>query len=326
MHLESISTRVSPILRRPGFQATVESAFSEAVNLVTPAGAALALVSRRIGNGPLNAVVSHFQVLASLLHPGDTIHGDGAALSLGQDWRLALAPAADWDPHPDYSILARRPRVVAGNLDWLRHHLLLEAPPTSLAAPRPAVTPGAFSGPPASVRIQMHAGELIDGLKDAQSRGDLNQVAALASRLAGLGPGLTPAGDDWLAGWLLAQHLNEAWRRSNTTPAAVETAGSVGGSRLKPAGRNRTKQSLREQIAEIAVERTTTLSRALLACAAAGEGDAEWHTLLAALANEPLTNLSIYQSTRAILSHGATSGAAMLTGFCAGVALLTPDP
>ena len=154
------------------------------------------------------------------------------------------------------------------------------------------------------------------------ARGDIGALGALV----GLGPGLTPAGDDWLAGWMLAQHLNEAWRRSNATPAAVETAGSAGGSRLKPAGRNRTKQSLREQIAEIAVERTTTLSRALLACAAAGEGDAEWHTLLAALANEPLTNLPIYQSTRAILSHGATSGAAMLTGFCAGVALLTPDP
>jgi len=298
MHLESISTRVSPILRRPGFQATVESAFSEAVNLVTPAGAALALVSRRIGNGPLNAVVSHFQVLASLLHPGDTIHGDGAALSLGQDWRLALAPAADWDPHPDYSILARRPRVVAGNLDWLRHHLLLEAPPTSLAAPRPAVTPGAFSGPPASVRIQMHAGELIDGLKDAQSRGDLNQVAALASRLAGLGPGLTPAGDDWLAGWLVGLRAAAAMDDEDR-PLAVN--------------------AVAQAVVDSARARTSRLSLAFLQAAADGAVAQAWHALLAALPDaDPMP---LHRAAAEIMHHGATSGSDMLAGF-----LVAPFP
>ena len=40
--------------------------------------------------------------------------------------------------------------------------------------------------------------------------------------------------------------------------------------------------------------------------------------LLSALAEDPMTNLPIYQSTDAILSHGATSGAAMLAGFFAG--------
>ena len=63
MHIESISSRVSPILRSPGLAARVESAFAEAVNLVTPHGAAFSLVSRRVGNGPLNAVVSHPQAL-----------------------------------------------------------------------------------------------------------------------------------------------------------------------------------------------------------------------------------------------------------------------
>ena len=38
-----------------------------------------------------------------------------------------------------------------------------------------------------------------------------------------------------------------------------------------------------------------------------------------------MTHLPIYQCTQTILSHGATSGAAMLTGFCTGVAHLTPD-
>ena len=65
---------------------------------------------------------------------------------------------------------------------------------------------------------------LPEAICEQAARGE---VAALGA-LVGLGPGLTPAGDDWLAGWLLAQHLNEGWRRSNATPAAVETAGSAG--------------------------------------------------------------------------------------------------
>jgi hypothetical protein len=209
---------------------------------------------------------------------------------------IDLSSAIPWNPQPDWDRLRVRRRQIAAGAKMMAG-ILAEA----------GWTP-ARCGLPEVVCEQAACGD----------------KAALGA-LVGLGPGLTPAGDDWLAGWLLAQHLNEAWRRSNATPAVVETAGSEGGSGLKPAGRNRTKQSLREQIAEIAAERTTTLSGALLACAAAGEGDAEWHTLLAALANEPLTNLPIYRSTRAILSHGATSGAAMLTGFCAGLALLTTD-
>ena len=44
-----------------------------------------------------------------------------------------------------------------------------------------------------------------------------------------------------------------------------------------------------------------------------------------------MTSLPVYHSTNAILSHGATSGAAMLAGFFAGIetpapCLLTPDP
>ena len=37
-----------------------------------------------------------------------------------------------------------------------------------------------------------------------------------------------------------------------------------------------------------------------------------------------MIRLPVYYSSNAILSHGATSGAAMLAGFFAGVA--TPDP
>ena len=47
------------------------------------------------------------------------------------------------------------------------------------------------------------------GLPEAVCEQAARGQATALGALVGLGPGLTPAGDDWLAGWLLAQHLGE---------------------------------------------------------------------------------------------------------------------
>lgn len=293
MHLESISTRVSPLFRRAGFQATVESAFAEAVNLVTPHGAALALVSRRVGNGPLNAVVSHPQALA-LLSRGDIVSGDGATLSLGKGWRLALAPAVAWDPCPDYSRLAHWPQVVAHNVAWLRRRLPLEAPQASLAAQPLASTQGAFGSCPSVALVQARAGALTDGVRQGYAQGDLGKIAAFAGRLAGLGPGLTPAGDDWLAGWLVGLRAATAMNNGRP-PLDLDAVGRtvVGSARL----------------------RTSRLSLAFLQAAADGALAEPWHALLDALMDTDQTSLR--HAAAEIMRHGATSGSDMLAGFLA---------
>jgi hypothetical protein len=298
MHLESISTRVSPLFRRPGLEARVESAFAEAVNLVTPHGAALALVSRRAGNGPLNAVVSHPQALA-LLSKDDTVRGDGEWLHLSlrdgaQGWRLALAKATEWNPHPDYSRLARWPQVVAINLDWLRTHLPLAAPQASLAATRAGLTQGAFGSRPAVALVQTRAGALTEGLVRGYRQGNLTHITAFAGRLAGLGPGLTPAGDDWLAGWLVGLRAAAALANADP-PLTIEAVGRavVGSART----------------------RTSRLSLALLQAAADGAVAEPWHALLAALPDADPTPLRL--GAAEIMRHGATSGSDMLAGFLA---------
>lgn len=300
MHIESISSRVSPIFRRPGFQATAESAFAEAVNLTTPHGAALALVSTRIGNGPLNAVVSHSQALA-LLSRGDTVSGDGAALSLGKGWRLALTPAVAWDPCPDYGRLALRPQVVARNLTWLRQHLPLEAPQDSLAAGPQALTQGAFGSRPSVALVQARAGALTDGVRQGYQQGDLSQITAFAGQLAGLGPGLTPAGDDWLAGWLVGLRAAAAM---NGDPSALDV------------------QAVGRTVVSSARSRTSRLSLAFLQAAADGAVAQPWHDLLAALADADPTPLR--HAAAEIMRHGATSGSDMLAGFLAAPFLAFP--
>ncbi len=163
------------------------------------------------------------------------------------------------------------------------------------------ISPGGSSSGLQNASLLKQAGPAVAAavaaFQGAWQRGAQAEVQSAICNLCGLGPGLTPAGDDWLAGWLLAQHL------------APDLIGL---------------DDLSGLITDAAAGRTTTLARTFLVCAAAGEADQDWHMLLQALAEDPMTNLPIYQSTNAILAHGATSGAAMLAGFFSGMA--TPDP
>jgi hypothetical protein len=194
------------------------------------------------------------------------------------DVMFDLACAELWDVRPDWDALrARRAQVAAAAYIARRSIAGLQ-----------------------SERLLKQAGPAVEAaaaaFQDAWKRRACDKLVAAARALCGLGPGLTPAGDDWLAGWLLAQHLS-------ADPASLRDLACL--------------------FAEIVATRTTTLSRAFLECAAAGEADEHWHALLHALARDPMTSLPIYQSTNVILTHGATSGAAMLAGFFAGLEM--PD-
>jgi len=77
-----------------------------------------------------------------------------------------------------------------------------------------------------------------------------------ASMLIGLGPGLTPSGDDLLGGAMIA---------------------------LRALGRDDRARRVADWALPLAATRTGAISAAHLACAATGEGSASLHELLAAL-------------------------------------------
>jgi Protein of unknown function (DUF2877) len=116
--------------------------------------------------------------------------------------------------------------------------------------------------------------------------GDLDGAV---TTLAGLGPGLTPAGDDALAGMLLALRAIEG-------PGAEPRLGAA-----------------------VAAARTTTLSLALLRCAAAGQALAPVHQLLGAAARDD--RATALAAATAIAEVGATSGA----DFCYGMRAAIPS-
>lgn len=130
-------------------------------------------------------------------------------------------------------------------------------------------------------------------LADAVRGGELPALLTAADRLHGLGPGLTPAGDDVLAGLLLTlrrfPHLD---RRGLAGPLGRRLAG--------------------------AAARTTPVSAALLARADRGEAAPQLLDLVDAVAaGEPVA-----RPLRRLLSVGHTSGAALALGAgLAGAAL-----
>jgi hypothetical protein len=128
----------------------------------------------------------------------------------------------------------------------------------------------------------------IKGLMQSLQDGDRSGIRENAALLAGLGPGLTPAGDDYLVG-LMA------------------------GLRVWPGSCGVSPEEACPIILEATEGRTTLLSRAFLRSAKEGLFGENWHELLAALARGDA--IGVQRAARRILSSGATSGADALAGF-----------
>jgi hypothetical protein len=274
----------------------VLAVFEHACDLVTPDGEVVALVTPHIGDGPLNVVVDGTAGLFAGVERG-------AHVTLEQDWlradslRVYLGAARLWEPRPNWMLLRARRATVGVRLPLLRTLCLTQTPTGSLLTLLGAPSRGdALNGSVLSA-AQQAAAEAAAALR-AGWEGDLERWQEGATGLAGLGGGLTPAGDDFLCGAMLA-----AWL-AHPDP-----------------------EPLCQALAAAAVPRTTTLSAALMRAAARGECSAPWQTLLAALSAESegpqpeRTDLAnrpggkMEDALREILAHGATSGADTLAGF-----------
>ena len=130
--------------------------------------------------------------------------------------------------------------------------------------------------------------------------GGEGQVLDRLSALLGVGGGLTPSGDDYLCGLLLARDYHH-----QNTPAPEEEARFV--------------SDIRSQ----ARARTTALSASLIACAAEGQADERLMDALAWL----LTGAgSVEPIKKALLTYGSASGSDALAGMLASLLILQESP
>lgn len=172
----------------------------------------------------------------------------------------------------------------------LHDHLVAQAPVESLAR---LLAAGAAEGSSVESAYRKVAQRAIEGLLAALWAEDRQGITAGAAALVGLGPGLTPAGDDFLLGLMAGLR---AW------PQLLAGRGlSVGG--------------VCRAICGAAAGRTNLLSEALLRSAREGMFGEAWHELLAALRQGEADE--VRGAADLLLGFGGTSGADALSGFWA---------
>ncbi len=223
-----------------GRQTRLLNLFDDVCNLVDDIGNVFSLVSPKVGAGPFSMVIEgEFTALIDA-EPLISIVPNIQLLRIGS-LTIETNQAVLWDPKPPWSSLEK---------SWL-----LDEP-----APR-HVNPD----------IESLLQQVLHGI----ANNDFADVRIGAYRLAGLGNGLTPSGDDLLMGIIYGLWV---WRPD---------------------------KELMHLIVETAVPRTTTLSAAFLKAAAEGEATIHWHNLI----NEHS------DAVNQILAIGDSSGRDAWTGF-----------
>jgi hypothetical protein len=271
----SASTGVAELLRGPVRQARVLMSVPAAVYLQVPTDRGSDVV------GVLTSDAAKLPLACMLFRPsngrplvalpaGAPAEVGGGRIVVGD---LAVSAAAWWNPRPKLPSL--RPALLPEGVRQLRNSLYGEGVPHSAFT-----LPGLPTGP----------GGPLAALRGAVRRADLEAALRTATRLIGLGPGLTPAGDDVMAGTIAGLVLLGH-------PAAERFAAGV---------------------YSLAAGRTTELSRALLRHAACGRVSGEYAAVLHGLVGErPLA-----PAVAALLATGATSGRAMALGLCTAIDLV----
>ncbi len=245
------------------FEGRVLGQFERAINLADSAGWVIAVTGPEIGRGPFSVGVAAPPDFFNQFVVGQPIRADQLGLTVGK-WHLNWSAAAVWEP-----------RLISPTQPLLLNSSTIQVLKPYTHWPDPAEVSA-----PLRQRLQQAAAQFTQALVDDTV--NLPQVAQAASFLAGLGSGLTPAGDDYLVGAMAALWLTDL-------------------------------KALLPEIAAAAVLQTTTLSAAFLNAAARGEFMEPWHHLAQNLYPGNIESLS--QALALVVTFGASSGRDALAGF-----------
>ena len=272
------------LARRPAVR--VLHVFDRACNLVDDRGEIVSLVTADLGPGPFAVVLpATTPIFSQLVTAATPVTIDGDVVKLGA-LVVNTAPAVAWPARPAWEQLRRQVTVFDSHLAVFRR--LRQSHRT------------ADKGGDLAYSQHFSAGSkrLLSGL----AGGNADACRQGAQQLAGVGAGLTPAGDDFLVGAIYG-----LWATRS----------------------NEVAQCWGHVIAETAAPRTTLLSAAWLRAAARGEASEAWHELVRACArwavdseqwtvnSKQYGSQEIVAAVERILEMGHTSGADALAGFTA---------
>jgi hypothetical protein len=298
IHTQSIGVLARRVVRQPGFEGRILACLREAVYF-RGSGAQLMWLALPNHLPHRRAILARFDPSAAAV--GSSVRTSDGCLVLDGLPAIPISEAPCWSPPP----LDRR-RLLAWDAlcDRLQAHVaqVIESPDRRgfghfIGLPLGDL-PGADSGDPDIRRWEAIFPPARDLILAGQTEG-LDGVFDPALKLIGLGPGLTPAGDDFVGGLLFAlQQLGRAYP-----------------------GRVHRDLACRNAFLERARRATSRISYVILCDLAHGHGPEPMHALLWALLHgeEPVRAMS---ATQAITRIGHTSGWDMLAGVLTGMSLL----
>lgn len=274
---------------------SVEGAFRGVINLLLPDGELMALAARGSGDGPRTLVVDVAHWFDQGVEAGAAVGFGPGGISLQGAFgslRISVRGAAEWHPILPY-FGSLTPSELAVPARALHHLVSVDGEPGGMLGPSPGAGPMEVA---VCTALERGRGELVRAVRSSDTVGMRHGVLALL----GLGPGLTPAGDDFLT--------------------AIALLSSLDGSRLGPLARV-LRDVLDEQPGRTTLLSTTTLREALSGRVRAGLVD-----VLRALAatrgqSEAQAIETVRDPVRRALAHGHTSGTDTLSGLVTGLHL-----
>jgi hypothetical protein len=267
------------------FHGRVHSVFARVVNMVHDDSRLYTLAAGDLDDAPNTAVLEGVASFAAFdLAVGDPVRGDAQRLQVGDGLAVVLTAASAWTGAlPRYPAT---PSALCANLCCLRAEL-----------PRLGAGGGTMTSPTGSGTFDHAVTTLleqrVDRLSAALEQCDLADAVQHARAMLGLGPGLTPSGDDFLVGLF----------------AVFNVAGSPCHGWLR-GGR---------EVLDGAEDATHAISLAALTEAAAGRVRASITALIAHLLHGLPGSLPV--PLRRVLAIGSTSGADIVAGIRCGLEL-----
>lgn len=300
--ITSIGAPIEELLAQSGRVGTVFAVFRRSCYLESGSGQVFCLADQQLGEGPLTMRVelSSNTTLGDLgITEGCHLERDGVDLRLGRASFFTTAETAIWEPDPIGKMAL--PGEILRRLDTLVNRVGLLSPPDGLGDIIPHAADLANGDLLSFDSINTTAGLAMPRLRrlsEGLAHSGLEAIDQAVAGLLGLGPGLTPSGDDLLGGMLVALRG------------------------MPDAASHPSVDALAACVTRYAAVKTNRISSAMLEQSAQGYSSAAQHDLLRCLLgaqSRPGTSKTALDLVRTGHTSGWDALAGILLGVCCGL-------
>jgi hypothetical protein len=280
----SIDAAFLRVLEARSFNGRVHSVFTRVVNIECTTGKLFTLAGSGLDNAPNTAIVGVTDFDACDIAVNDPVAATKGELLVGDCvvvhwtaasiWRAQLPRYADADGN------------LQARLDWVQSYLVRNGAQGGFVGQAPS--DNAFARQ-MGITLKHRSGSLLDALE----RMHMSTACQHAKSMIGLGPGLTPAGDDFLVGLFAVLNLRGS-------PCCGWLSGG-------------------KDVLLHAEQLTNAISLAALVAAANGQVRETISRLIETLICGTLATLT--ESLDRVLAIGSTSGSDLVAGILAGLKL-----